>query len=375
MEPPRTKKKVLYLVTKGNWGGAQRYVYDLAASLPRNEFEVIVALGGNGLLTERLTAHNIKTLPVSGLQRDVSLAKEISAFFSLWRTFRKLRLDIVHLNSPKAGGLGALAARIAGIPRIIFTVHGWPFNEVRNRFWKGLAWLGSYATAFLSTDIVVISSRDFEQARAMPGVTAKTHLIPNGIQTAAFFSREEARGKLGLPQDVLVVGSIGELTRNKEYPDLVSVAAKLMGERYNFKLVVIGEGEGRAEITQRIKENRVLDGQEVLLGFKEDAYKYLKAFDIFVLNSRKEGLPYVLLEAGAAGLPVAATFVGGIPDIIKNDKTGLLATPDFKMIDALRKLLTEKGLRERLGTALEERVETVFQFERMRAETVRLYNQ
>ncbi|MDO8594886.1 MAG: glycosyltransferase [bacterium] len=366
------KQKIIYVITKSNWGGSQRYVYDLASSLSHTEFEVSVVLGGTGLLKEKLSTSTIATLPVSELQRDISVVKEIRSFFSLYGIFRKSRPDIVHLNSSKAGALGALAARIAGVRRIIFTAHGWPFNEKRGHLWNLLTWLASYVTALLSTDVIVITSLDCKQAKAMPFVRTKIHLIPNGIKMPDFLSREEARSTLNLPHEATVIGSIGELTRNKNYPELITVAAGLYREHLDFKLVIIGEGEDRVEITSGIKNNLVIDGRVIVDGFREDAQRYLKAFDIFVLNSRKEGLPYVILEAGAAGLPVAATAVGGIPDIVENDKTGLLVPP-YKMDEALRKLITEKETREKLGDALKDRVEKTFSFERMLRETLLLY--
>lgn len=367
------KTKILYVITKGTFGGAQRYVFDLATSLPQGEFEVTVIVGEDGLLTKKLATRQIKTETIPALQRDLSFLKEIRSFFSLYACFRKSRPDIVHLNSSKAGGLGALAARIAGVKKIVFTAHGWPFNEQRGFVWRIGTWCASYATALLATDIITIASKEYAQAKAMPFIAGKTHCIHNGVPHLPFLSREEAREKLGLRKDTLVVGSVGELTWNKNYPELVSIAGKLMGERLDFDLAVIGEGEDRAEITRRAKESPILDGRIQLLGFKEDAYTYLKAFDIFALNSRKEGLPYVLLEAGMAGLPVVATAVGGIPDIITDGETGLLATPARTMEDALRKLLTKKETREKLGSALKTHVEQTFSFEVMLQKTLQLY--
>ncbi len=372
------RKKIIYVITKSNWGGAQRYVFDLATSLPGNEFLVTVALGGNGLLRDRLEAAGIRVIPIAGLARDIGVVRELRAFMSILTILANEKPDVIHLNSSKAAGLGVLAARLYQLTTFnlqlttIFTVHGWPFNEDRSWLWKIFTWLASYVTALLSTDIIVIASREFKQVKAMPFVVKKAHVIPNGIKAPEFLSREEARRKLEIRQEALVVGSIGELTWNKNYPELVMVAARLLKERLDFELVVIGEGEDRAEITARIKNSPILDGRKVLFGFREDAYKYLKAFDIFVLNSRKEGLPYVVLEAGAAGLPVAATSVGGIPDIIENDKTGLLVPP-YRMDEALQKLLTEKEMREKLGRALKERVAKMFSFERMLTETRKLY--
>lgn len=380
------KKKIVYVVTKSNWGGAQRYVFDLATSLPQSEFEVEVALGGNGLLKEKLLANNIKTVSIPQLQRDVSFIKEIRSFFFLYKIFRERRPDIVHLNSSKAAGLGVLALYLFRLLNLltaksyklqaVFTVHGWPFNTQKNWLWKMLTWLASYATALLSTDVIVLASQDFEQAKAMPGVTSKTRLVRNGIKTIEYLSRDEARAKLGLPKNVLVVGSVGELTRNKNYGGLITAADFLWKEvDGDFKLVVIGDGEEFASITERIKSDPIFNEHINFYGFKEDAYKYLKAYDIFVLPSLKEGLPYAVLEAGAAAIPIVATSVGGIPDIIEDRKTGLLVPPKDanRLASALRELLTEKETRERLGSALKKRVEKMFSFERMLTETKKLY--
>ena len=134
------KKKVLFVITKSNWGGAQRYVYDLATALPKDQFEVKVIFGGTqevggsyGMLDTNLKikAPEVQRIFVPSLIRDISIGKDIKSFFELLRLFKKLRPDIVHLNSSKAGGVGALAARFAGVPKIIFTVHGLPEDEAR----------------------------------------------------------------------------------------------------------------------------------------------------------------------------------------------------------------------------------------------------
>ena len=119
-------KKILFLITKANWGGAQRYVFDLATAL-RNEFDISVAFGQEGLLAKKLREAQITTFPIRALQRDVSISSDVKSFLELMRLFRVEKPDVVHLNSSKAAGVGALAARLAGVPRIIFTAHGWPF--------------------------------------------------------------------------------------------------------------------------------------------------------------------------------------------------------------------------------------------------------
>src|SRR3989344_323690 len=103
------KKKILFVITKSNWGGAQKYVFDLATNLPKEEFEPVVACGGGGMLAKRLRAEKIRVVEVPSLERDISFIKEIRAFFFLWKLFQKEKPDVVHLNSSKAAALGALA--------------------------------------------------------------------------------------------------------------------------------------------------------------------------------------------------------------------------------------------------------------------------
>src|SRR3989344_3387314 len=127
----KKKGKILYIITKSNWGGAQRYVFDLATRLPKEDFEIAVAHGGNGLLAEKLCTARIRTIKVKKFERNVKLFKDIAVFFELLSLLRRERPDIVHLNSSKAGGIGALSARFTGIKNIIFTSHGLVFDEDR----------------------------------------------------------------------------------------------------------------------------------------------------------------------------------------------------------------------------------------------------
>ena len=124
--------KILYLITKSNWGGAQRYVYDLASTFAARGHEIIVATGGNGELVSRLSTTPVRIHAVSHLVRDVSFKEEYYALKELYSCIKKEKPDIVHLNSSKAAGLGALIGRFLSVPCIVFTVHGAPFREDRS---------------------------------------------------------------------------------------------------------------------------------------------------------------------------------------------------------------------------------------------------
>lgn len=304
-----TPRKVFFVITKANWGGAQRYVFDLATSLPKAQFEAHVAFGQPGLLATRLQKSGIPTHPIESLSRDLSLTADIKSFFELIRLFRKERPDVVHLNSSKAAGLGALAARVAGVRRIVFTAHGWPFGEKRNPVWRLFAFVGSWATALLSHTVVVVSMSDFCTGKRMPFCGGKMRMIYNGIDLAVpFDSGQLVRD--AFPPGVNIVGTVGELTHNKNQIALIE-QAKNDG---SICVAIVGEGEERSRLESRIKEYGLQDRVK-LFGFFY-ATDVMKGFDAFALPSLKEGLPYVLLEAKAAGLPIIANRVGGVGEIL-----------------------------------------------------------
>lgn len=307
METP--VRKILFVITKSNWGGAQRYVFDLATHVDHKQFEVAVALGGTGKLQRKLTAAGIRVLPLQSVQRDLSVSADVGGFFSLYRIMRSYKPDVVHLNSSKAGGLGALSARLLGVPRIIFTVHGWPFAEKRNFVWRLFALLGSWVTALLSHKIICVSDHDLRIAERMPFIGHKAVRIFNGIeQNMVLGSGDMIRS--AFPAGARITGTIGELTRNKNQVALIE-EAKNDPDMY---VAIVGEGEDCLYLMKKIEEYG-LKTRVKLFGFMR-ASEVLGGFDVFALPSLKEGLPYVLLEAKAAGLPLAASRVGGVGEIL-----------------------------------------------------------
>lgn len=304
-----SRKKLLFVITKSNWGGAQRYVYDLATALPKDEFDVSVAFGQPGLLTERLRAARIATYPIASLQRDVSAVADVRSFLELLRLFRAGKFDIVHLNSSKAAGVGAFAARLAGVPRIIFTAHGWPFWEQRNPVSRALIYFFSWLTALFSHKIIVVSDYDLRVARRMPFVAHKTIRIYNGIDPhMPFGSGDGIRNSF--PKGVRITGTIGELNENKNQMALIEQAR----QDPSMYVAIVGDGENRPYLKEKI-EAYGLETRVKLFGFMS-ASDVLRGFDVFAFPSIKEGLPYVLLEARVAGLPIVANRVGGVGEIL-----------------------------------------------------------
>ncbi len=378
MNTPR--KKILYVITKSNMGGAQRYVMDLASALPREQFDVAVAFGGTGskdaevgLLEKRLNQANIRTVHIKNFIRNVSVISDIRVLLELITLFRTERPDVVHLNSSKAVVLGALAGRVADVPHIVGTVHGWAFNETRPWWQKKVLALGHLLGVALCHTTIVVSKKDRTQIASWPFVK-KITVVLNGVAPVDFLSREDARKELTISADAFVIGSIGELTKNKNYQVLVEAVVTLQKESpKTCSLVVIGSGEEK-EYLKALSNKKGL-GDNVFVGFIENAARLLRAYDIFVLPSLKEGLPYVLLEAGQASLPVIATNVGGVSEIIEDKETGVLVEPNdtHAFCDALQKYINSASLREEHGRALQKKVLKEFSLEIMIAKIIALY--
>ncbi len=380
------RKKVLYLITKSNFGGAQRYVFDLATGIPNNVYEPVVALGGNGILKEKLDEAGIRTIVIDKLERDISLIKEFSVFFALIKLFKKEKPDIVHLNSSKIGGLGSLAGRVAGVPNIIFTGHGWAFNENRNSFSKIIIFMLYIFTIMASDRTIAVSEKTKRQIiyRA-PFLKKKMPVIYNGMDRINFVPKDDSRNHLysildnnNLDKNSIWVGSVGELHHIKGQSCLIEAFSGLKESQKvsNIKLLIVGEGEEREKLEKLITERR-LNKEVFLVGRVEDARRFLRAFDIFVFPSFSEAMPYALIEAGFAGLPVIASKVGGIPEIIEDKNSGVLINPKdvYDMRDKMIDFIQHKEKREKFGQNLQKSVVEKFSKQRMLSDTIKAYEQ
>jgi glycosyltransferase involved in cell wall biosynthesis len=378
MQDVKPRKKICFVITKGVWGGAQKYVFNLATSLPKNLYNVVVVVGEGNILKNKLENAGIKTYEITNLKRDISLVGEIKSSFRLLKIIWKEKPDILHLNSPKASGLGSVVGRLIGVPKIIMTVHGWSFNENRSLFQKILIVFFSWLTIILCHKTIVIAKQEEKQARRMVLFKkSKIVLIRNGIETIYFKEKVEARKNLlekinrsGL-ENVLWIGTISELHKNKGLEYSILALTKI---ETPFVFFIIGEGEERKNL-EKLIEKYNLENKVFFVGFVENAKEYLPAFDIFTLTSIKEGLPYTILEAGQAGLPVIASSVGGIPDIIENNVNGILLekTKMEEITKAIRFMIANPTERKTFGLKLQEKIEKEFSIKQMLEKTEKLY--
>lgn len=374
--------KILYIITKSNWGGAQKNVFELAKAMKEKGHSVSVALGGAGILQKRLEDEGIKTYPISDLQRDISIKKEIGSFRELFRLIKRERPDILHLHSTKAAALGSLAGRLLKIKSVIVTVHGFAFNEDRSLSQKVTIAFFSWLTMIFAHKTIVLSKREYLQAEHFPGVKEKIVSISLGMKPPIFMSINGAKQMIGklIGMDAvtmskkIVIGTIAELHPNKGLTFLINAMKQVSKDHPDAICIIIGDGEETSALHLKIKESG-LENTVFLTGYIEDASDYLKAFNIFVLPSLKEGLPYAILEAGCASLPVVATTVGGVPEIVEDMRSGVLIQPknERELSHALSFMIEHPTMRRQYGTSLRENVIQNFSLEKMIEQTETLY--
>lgn len=378
-----TKPKILHIITKSNFGGAQRYVFDLAKNTKNLHFETAVACGGEGELVDRLKAENITVYKVEGFQRDLKTKQEFTSLASLKKILQTFKPNIVHLNSSKAGFLGAIAIRLYHRQaKIIFTVHGWPFLEPRKFYWRFFIWFASFFTILLVDKVIFVSQFDFKNSK-MPFLKKKATIIPVAVPAFPILDRDEARQKLFPKKTInthkphIWLVTVAELHKNKNHEAVIDALADFNQLKHGkIFYTLIGDGEEVDNLKDQVLRRKLVD-YVFFFGHLKDARKYLSAFDIFILTSKKEGLPYALLEAGRASLPIIASEVGGIPEIITNNQSGFLV--DYKdhqsLIKALEILINQPDKRFSFSETLFEKIKTNFSLEEMLKNTNNLYQE
>lgn len=372
--------RIVYVITKGTWGGAQRYVFELACAAREAGHVVTVACGTPGELVRRLEELAIPVVLIPGLARDIRMGSDIRALIALVRLIHRERPHTVHGNSSKAGLLASLAGRIAGVPRIIFTAHGWAWNELRPGWQKVAFKILHYATVVLAHHVIAVSEAVSTQASWMPFIDRKITVIRHGVSPLPLLPRSESRAFLRehigpqLADTAWWIGALAELHPTKGLDTLIHALARIRTTHPEAVLILIGAGQDRGRLTALAHMLRV-EQYVFFAGHIEHAARLLPALDIFAFPSRSEALGYAALEAGQAMLPVVASNVGGIPEIIVHEETGLLVTPgdEEELARAITRMRDDHELRTRLAESLSRKVHENFTVQTMHERTFELY--
>ncbi|MEP7334206.1 MAG: glycosyltransferase family 4 protein [Actinomycetota bacterium] len=357
------RPRLLIAITLAEIGGAQTYVAHL---LPRlvEEFDVTVAAWGPGPLVEAAERAGAKYVPLRHVRRAVHPWHDLLGLVELYRLFRRERPEIVHANSSKAGILARIAAPLAGVPIRIFTVHGWAFSASTGLA-STLYRVADRLVSPLTSRIVCVAESERDAGlRARTCSARRTVVIPNAVDVGA-------QPRASLEDEPPAILSVGRLKAPKDFVTLARVLARL--DRGSFTASIAGDGPDRERV---LAELRGVEGIE-LLGDRDDVPELLAQAQVFVLATCSEGMPVSVLEAMAAGLPVVASDVGGVGEIVVDGETGLLVPPgdEAALERALRRLIASPDLRRRLGDAGRERAEREFDLPQWRERHVELYRE
>lgn len=301
-----------------------------ATSLDPDQYASLLVTGTReGPLLDQARRHGIEVVVIPELVSPISPARDVVALRRLVRLLRARSVDVVHTHSAKAGALGRVAARRSGARVVVHTLHGLPFHEFQGRI-PHAAFVGIERGLGRLTDVHLAVGTGVAVEALRRGLARPDRLYtigpavdpPTVALTPA--SRARARHLLGLGEDDLVVGTVGRLDPQKA-PEVMLRALRSM--RQPAVLVWAGDGELR-ETTRREVDRLGLADRVHLLGNRNDVPEILPAFDVFALSSRYEGLPCVIVEAQQCGIPVVATAVNAVPDVVVPGETGLLVPPE-----------------------------------------------
>jgi glycosyltransferase involved in cell wall biosynthesis len=364
--PAARRPRLLLLVTLAETGGAQTYVASLLPAVA-HRFEVVVAAYGPGPLRAAAEEAGVRYVPLRQLRRPIRPWRDLAALVELWWLLRRERPEILHASSSKAGILGRAAAALAGVPVRIFTAHGWAFAAQTGAASLLYRWADRAMRPLTAATVCVAEQQRAAGLAARTCDPERTVVIPNAVDAAGAPRARHDGG--GVP----LVVAVGRLKAPKDPLTLVRALARLPAGSY--EAVLVGEGPDRPRLAAEI-DALGLGDRVRLAGDRRDVPELLAGADVFVLSSASEGMPVSVLEAMAAGLPVVASRVGGIPELVVDGETGLLVDPGRpdRLAAALARLLEDAALRRRLGAAGRARVEERFDVDAFRRAHVELYS-
>ena len=305
-----------------------------ALALDRNEHSVTILSAPGGPLLAEAEKAGFKVILLKHMRPEISPRDDPKGLQELIHLLREGDFDVVHTHSAKAGALGRFAAHRVGVPAIVHTFHGFPFHDfqfgpVRSTYIALERSLGRITDQFLAVGGAVAAQAISLRIAPAERIRTIASAIELDILPASPGNRAAARHLMRLPEDVQVVGAVGRLAPQKAPQDLVA-AIEAMG-RSNVYCVWVGDGPLRQEVT-RLIERRKLTNRFLLLGERHDVAALLPGFDVFALASHYEGLPCSVVEAMTCGIPVVATAVNAVPEVVVPGRTGLLVPANAPML-------------------------------------------
>ncbi|MGE7625060.1 glycosyltransferase family 4 protein [Viridibacillus sp. NPDC096237] len=359
--------KIVQIITRlDTAGGAQSHVLALTKQLVLDGHDVTIFTSKGNLIHQALNEENISIIQLQYLKWAIHIVDDIRAFLEIRENLRRINPDIVALHSSKAGAVGRLAAFSLNIPTV-FTAHGWAFTEGVKPL-KGWVYQQiEKVLALKTTKIITVSNYDYSLATEKK-VVKKNNMttIHNGIHSS---NSRQNLSQNRVPKIIMVA----RFEQPKRQDLLIEVLSTMTEKEW--QLVFIGDGS-QMEAAKALSLQHHIADRVKFLGSRDDIEEQLQQADLFVLLSDFEGLPISILEAMRAQLPIIASNVGGVPELIIDDETGYVVNHDLESIKGcLNQLLENHSLRLRLGYLAHRYFEENFSFHSMYDKTVSQYLQ
>lgn len=357
-------KRILLLVTQAHWGGVQSFLVHFATDLLREGHEVLLASGGEGALFSEAAKRHVPTRRLRFMQREIDPIADLRAIGELKALYREFHPHAIHLNSSKMGVLGSIAAEAVQQDgarlRVVYRIGGWVFLEPIPA-WKRWLYRAAERWSAAYKDIIITVNPDDAILAHRHGIRPRERIVtvPNGLDVAAFISqllpREEARQRLGIPRDAFVIGRIANAYPTKGLLPYLDVVKRICDGDRGVVDITIGDGPEYAALNRK-RDALGLTPRVLFTGQRADATTLYAAYDLFVLPSKKEGMPWTLLEAMAAGLPSIVTDVGAcrwmVCDPLRGDAGIVVPKNDAAALhDAIVALKNDPDRRARLARA------------------------
>lgn len=376
--------RVMRIIARLNIGGPALHATLLTEQLDPRRYQSILVTGveeageGNYLALHHRRSPEVVVLPALG--REIDVRRDVTTLLQLTRLIRRVRPHIVHTHTAKAGAVGRVAAWLAGVPVIVHTYHGHVldgyFTPRKTRAFVAIErWLARRADCLLAVSDTVRR----ELLDRGIGTSGRLRVVPLGLDLDRFVAADAGRGhlrrELGVKPDTPLTGIVARLVPIKAHETFLAMAALLAG-RTEGHFVVVGDGERRAEL-ERLAQDAGLNGRMHFLGWRADLERIYADLDVVVLTSRNEGSPVALIEALAAGRPVVATRVGGVPDVVHDGVSGVLvgAADVEGLASAVEQLMRDPARGQRLGEAGREHVRQVYGAKRLLRDIDDLYQE
>lgn len=378
------KKKVV-IITEACGGGVRKHILDLLMNLNYEKYELYFLYSLNRAdetmksQLKSLENNNVKLIEIEGLCRDIEIKSDLKSFVAIKKALKEISPEIVHCHSSKAGAIGRVAAKLIGVKKIYYTPHAYVMQNpnISAKKKKIYSLIEGILSKYFTTKSINVSlgEKNFAVENKIDR-EYKFSVIYNGVEKSdVSCDTAKIKENLGINKDDVIIGVTARMDEQKDPFTFINIAHRIINEKKNAKFIYVGDGEYRQKISDYIEKYNLSDRIK-LLGFRNDIERILQVFDVYMITSLYEGMPYSLIEALKHKLPIIATDTIGNNEIVKPEYNGFL----FEVrnckdgSEKLLKIINNKQLMRKMGDLSYDLFNEKFTLEKMIQEIEKLYD-